>query len=256
MFKFGQNWKDYALGALDEKKLQQAQRALADLLQTDDLRGQTFMDIGCGSGLHTVAAALLGADRVYSVDVDPDCIAVTKHTISRFLADDTKIHVQQASILDEELSSSLPCSDIVYSWGVLHHTGQMYRAIEAASQFVKPGGLYVIAIYNRHITSGEWRFIKWLYNKLPSFGQRFMYWLFYGIIYMAKLAATRQNPLKKARGMDFGYDVIDWIGGYPYEYASIDEITAFVTKRGFRLERCIPAQVGTGCNEFIFRRVR
>jgi 2-polyprenyl-6-hydroxyphenyl methylase/3-demethylubiquinone-9 3-methyltransferase len=54
--------------------------------------------------------------------------------------------------------------------------------------------------------------------------------------------------------MDFGYDVVDWIGGYPYEYASIDEITGFVTRLGFIDERVIPAQVGTGCNEFVFRR--
>lgn len=82
-----------------------------------------------------------------------------------------------------------------------------------------------------------------------------MYYLFYAVIYAAKFATTRQNPFKKERGMDFGYDVVDWIGGYPYEYASTGEITTFVTKLGFTTERTIPAQVGTGCNEFVFRKL-
>lgn len=253
MFKFGQNWKDYALNALDDQKLQQAKSALASLLQSGDLRGQVFIDIGCGSGLHSVSAVLLHADAVYALDIDPDCIAVTQETVQRFLPNGQNIHVQQASVLDNDAIRDLPQADIVYSWGVLHHTGQMYRAIEAASKLVKPGGLFVIAIYNKHITSPIWRRIKWFYNRAPKFVRRVMYHMFYLVIYTAKFAATRQNPLKKERGMDFGYDVVDWIGGYPYEYASIDEITSFVTKLGFTTERVIPAQVGTGCNEFVFR---
>ena len=130
----------------------------------------------------------------------------------------------------------------------------MYPAIEAASQLVKSGGLFVIAIYNKHITSPVWRIIKRFYNQSPAIIRRGMYILFYGLIYSAKLVATHQNPLKKERGMDFGYDVIDWIGGYPYEYASIDEITAFVTGHGFTVEKIVPAQIGTGCNEFVFRK--
>lgn len=251
-FKFGQNWKDYALHTMDEDKLNQARAALAELIDLDDLRGLTFLDIGCGSGLHSASAALLGAEAVYATDIDPDCIAVTSDTVRRFLPDTSRVQVRQASILDP--AAGLPQADIVYSWGVLHHTGSMYRAIEAAAKLVRPGGLFVIAIYNRHATSRVWRFIKWLYNRVPRFVRRLMYYLFYGVIYTAKLVATRQNPLKKARGMDFGYDVVDWIGGYPYEYATIDEITQFVTPLGFAVEKVVPAQVGTGCNEFVFRK--
>ena len=254
MFKFGQNWKDYTLHALDESKLEQARQALADLLQPNPLANQTFTDIGCGSGLHSVSAALLGAKEVYALDIDPDCIAVTQHTVSRFLNSSENVHIQQASILDPQTVQRLPETDIVYSWGVLHHTGRMYLAIEAASGLVKPGGLFVLAIYNRHATSPIWHSIKHFYNQSSSLVRRLMYGLFYGVIYLAKLAATRQNPLQKERGMDFGYDVVDWIGGYPYEYASIDEITAFVTKLGFTVQKIVPAQVGTGCNEFVFRK--
>jgi 2-polyprenyl-6-hydroxyphenyl methylase/3-demethylubiquinone-9 3-methyltransferase len=130
----------------------------------------------------------------------------------------------------------------------------MYPAIKVASERVKPGGLYVIAIYNKHVTSPLWRIIKKSYNAAPRSIRRMLYFLFYGVIYGAKWAVTRQNPLGKERGMDFGYDVVDWIGGYPYEYASIDEIVRHVTGLGFQVERVIPAQVGTGCNEFVFRK--
>lgn len=254
MFKFGQNWKDYTLNVLDEHKLQQARQALADLLQPHRLENQTFMDIGCGSGLHTVSAALLGAKEVYALDIDPDCIEITHYTVNRFLKPTNIVKVQQASILDAQVVQQLPKSDMVYSWGVLHHTGQMYTAIEAASGLVKPGGLFVIAIYNKHITSPIWQRIKHFYNQSPNFIRQAMYGLFYGVIYLAKLVATHENPLRKERGMDFGYDVIDWIGGYPYEYASIEEVTRFVSQLGFTVQKVIPAQVGTGCNEFVFRK--
>jgi 2-polyprenyl-6-hydroxyphenyl methylase/3-demethylubiquinone-9 3-methyltransferase len=254
MFRFGQNWKDYALNALDERKVQQAQQDLAALLNQDDLSGQTFMDIGCGSGLHSLGAVLLGAAAVYALDVDVDCIEVTQETIRRFVPDSDRIQVCQISVLDRDAMARLPQADIVYSWGVLHHTGQMHPAIKIASERVKPGGLYVIAIYNKHVTSPLWRVVKKVYNVAPGFVRRLLYVLFYGIIYAAKWAVTRQNPLDKERGMDFGYDVVDWIGGYPYEYASIEDIVRYVTGLGFQVERVIPAQVGTGCNEFVFRR--
>jgi len=131
----------------------------------------------------------------------------------------------------------------------------MYRAIELAGRLVKPGGQFVIAIYNKHLTSPVWHVVKRTYNRVPRFVQRLMYELFFWLIYVAKFAATGQNPARKARGMDFGYDVKDWIGGFPYEYASTAEITEYVTRQGFQVERVIPAQLGTGCNEFVFRKI-
>ena len=76
--------------------------------------------------------------------------------------------------------------------------------------------------------------------------------LFYPVIWLAKLIVTGKNPLNQERGMDFFYDIIDWLGGYPYEYASRKEIQTFLNQLGFKNIRTIPAQVPTGCNEFIF----
>ncbi len=112
-----------------------------------------------------------------------------------------------------------------------------------------------MAIYNKHITSPVWKAIKWIYNQMPGFVQRFMILIFAGIIYVAKFLVTRTNPLKKERGMDFWFDVIDWVGGYPYEYAAPTDIERSIRDRGFSLQRYIPAQVPTGCNEFVFRKL-
>ena len=75
----------------------------------------------------------------------------------------------------------------------------------------------------------------------------------YPVIWMAKFIVAGY-PKKKSRGMDFYYDVIDWIGGYPYEYASIEEVDEIMSALGFKKVKLIPANVPTGCNEFVFRR--
>ncbi len=253
-FRFGQNWRNYALNALDEAQLEQSQQALETLLGTADLAGKSFVDIGCGSGLQTASAARMGAQPIHAVDIDEDSVEVTGQTVRRFAPSASQITVQTASILSDADLTAMPTADVVYSWGVLHHTGDMWQAIRNAATKVSADGTFVIAIYNKHITSPAWRAIKWTYNKLPSVGQRLMYYVFWGVIFVAKFAVTRRNPLEKERGMNFNYDVWDWIGGYPYEYASVDEITTFVEALGFETVRVVPAEVGTGCNEFVFQR--
>jgi 2-polyprenyl-6-hydroxyphenyl methylase/3-demethylubiquinone-9 3-methyltransferase len=144
--------------------------------------------------------------------------------------------------------------NVVHSWGVLHHTGSMQKSIQNASSLVKERVFLVISIYNKHWTSPVWLFIKWLYNKLPSVLQKGMVYLFYPVIWLAKYLVTKGKPTQKTRGMDFFYDVVDWVGGYPYEYASKDEIIRLIEPLGFELVRFVPAQVPTGCNEFVFRK--
>jgi 2-polyprenyl-6-hydroxyphenyl methylase/3-demethylubiquinone-9 3-methyltransferase len=130
----------------------------------------------------------------------------------------------------------------------------MWNAISNVSKCVAPSGILVLAIYNKHITSPAWKSIKWIYNQVPRAAQRSMILLFAGIIYIAKFLVTRSNPLKKERGMDFWFDVIDWVGGYPYEYAASREVERFVTRDGFELRRFAAASVPTGCNEFVFEK--
>jgi 2-polyprenyl-6-hydroxyphenyl methylase/3-demethylubiquinone-9 3-methyltransferase len=224
----------------------------------EGLVGKSFLDIGCGSGLFSIAAAQCGADPVVGFDVNPACIAVSSRNANHLaerLGSASSPHFCVGSVLDADLLGELGAFDIVYAWGVLHHTGSMWQAIDKAASFVKPGGgTLVIAIYNSHWTSPVWRRIKCLYNHLPSALQRVVCYIFAGVIFIAKLVVTRSNPLQKQRGMDFWYDIVDWVGGYPYEYATPQEVAAAVEALGFNTDTVIHAEVPTGCNEFVFRR--
>lgn len=254
MFDFGLNWEAFSRRQLDTQRLTLAVQSLQSLLQLESLQGMSFLDVGCGSGLFAIAAHQLGATRVTGIDINSRCVTVAEENRKR-LAPKARITFLQASALSPESLQSLGLFQIVYAWGSLHHTGALWDGIRNVAKQVLPGGTLVLAIYNKHITSPTWKWIKWLYNQLPGWGQQLMTIFFVGIIYIAKFFVTRRNPLNKQRGMDFWYDVIDWIGGYPYEYATPREVETFVSTQGFALRRYIAAQVPTGCNEFILDKI-
>ncbi|HNP72445.1 MAG TPA: methyltransferase domain-containing protein [Kouleothrix sp.] len=255
IFDFGANWQSFSEQRVDAGRLDTAAQSLKSLLRRETLAGCSVLDVGCGSGLFAIAAARLGAARVVGVDVNPRCVEVSRQNRAR-LAPDAPVSFGEASALSASDMAALGTFDLVYAWGSLHHTGAMWQAIRIVARQVAPGGTLVLAIYNRHITSRAWRAIKWFYNQMPAPVKQLMAIVFAGIIYLAKLAVTRRNPLEKERGMDFWYDVIDWIGGYPYEYATAAEITEFMAGMGFSVRRVVPAQVPTGCNEFVLERAR
>lgn len=262
-FDFGQNWSDFSRSAATAERADEARRDFASLMEGIDLRDRSFLDIGFGQGFSLLSAASMGA-RVAGCDINPKCGAVLKHNLALFPeAAGATLDVEIGSILDpavvHRLRSGVAAQggfDVVHSWGALHHTGNMRRAIQQAASLVRPGGVLVLAIYNRHWSSRAWLLIKWLYCKSARWVQRLMVSLLYPVIWLAKLAVTGQDPKKKERGMDFFYDVVDWIGGYPYEYMSISEMEAFLDPLGFSLLRVNPAKVPTGCNEFVLRRER
>lgn len=253
VFDFGRNWESFSDKLLEPPRIADAARSLQSLLQRENLRGMTFLDVGCGSGLFSIAAHELHAAKIVGIDVDPRCVAVSRRNAQRFTPD-AAISFEQASALDPDRLAALGIFDVVYAWGSLHHTGAMRRAIINTSKQVAPGGTLVLAIYNKHVTSPAWKAIKRLYNRAPGAAQYLMAIGFAPAIYTAKFLATGRNPLTKERGMDFWHDVIDWIGGYPYEYATREEIESFMKANGFTLRRCVPAQTGIGCNEFVFQR--
>jgi SAM-dependent methyltransferase len=252
-FAFGQNWRSYSQTALTQDRIAQARNAFHELLDGIDLRDKKFIDIGFGQGLSLILALEMGANAS-GIDIDNDNVGALKITQQAMEYTQT-IEARVASILDAFFVQNHKRSfDIVHSWGVLHHTGDMTRAIENACTLVGDRGYFVCSIYNRHWSSPFWRAIKWFYNKLPTFAQSLIVGLFYPFIWAAKWIVTRENPKKKERGMDFFHDVVDWVGGYPYEYASEKEIRSLVSDKGFECLRVRSAQVPTGCNEFIFQK--
>jgi len=223
-----------------------------------DLTGKSFLDIGCGSGLFSVAASALGAKRVVAFDIDPECISTAKNLLKDIHQWDPQIREDVLefsvdSILNE--NPALGVFDVVYSWGVLHHTGDMYRAFAAVARLVAKRGLLAIAIYNKHFTSPVWKLIKYTYVKSPAIVKKILVLLVLMVKMPAVLVISRRNPFRKNRGMNYYTDIVDWAGGYPYEYASPDEVTQFFEQRGFELKKLIKTEGFTGCNQFVFEKV-
>jgi 2-polyprenyl-6-hydroxyphenyl methylase/3-demethylubiquinone-9 3-methyltransferase len=261
-FDFGKNWAEFSEHALTDDRVAQARHEFIQLLEGIPVNGRSFLDIGFGQGLSLLTAASLGAYAV-GCDINPRCRKVLEQN-KRFFPQlgSRDLPVVIGSILDRETTRTIQATpgvpadgfDIVHSWGVLHHTGDMKRAIEIAASLVRHDGHLIVALYNRHWSSAMWLGVKWLYCKSPTLLQKILVRAFVPIIWLAKLVVTGGNPRHQQRGMHFYYNVVDWVGGYPYEYASIREIEALCDPLGFKLVRVNPANVPTGCNEFVFRR--
>jgi 2-polyprenyl-6-hydroxyphenyl methylase/3-demethylubiquinone-9 3-methyltransferase len=263
-FAFGRNWARF-LTHLTPARIAAAEASLQQMLGCSDLAGRRFLDIGSGSGLFSLAARRLGAE-VRSFDYDSDSVACTRELRRRYFPGDPHWQVGQGSVLDRPFMSGLGSFDVVYSWGVLHHTGQLWQALELASDAVAPGGQLFIAIYN-HVGSQttRWARIKRTYCRLPK-ALRTPFALMVsapGEVKAFGRALLAGRPARyfrswtedgqRMRGMTRWHDLIDWVGGYPYEAARVDEVFDACRKRGFTLER-LTSGAGLGCNEFVFRR--
>lgn len=254
-FSFGANWKAFSTRALDETRICEAREAFSALTDGIDFEGKRFLDVGYGQGLALFLAMEKGA-RVYGIDIDPLCeqaLAITHRHFPHLPAPTT----QTVSILDSrfiETALSEGGYDIVHSWGALHHTGDMKRAFDSVAGLVKPDGKLILAIYNHHWTSPTWKRVKIVYNHLPTPLQDAMFALFYPLRYLRRPLAAKTSRAQSRRGMSYAYDLRDWLGGYPYEYARSEAITTRFKRLGFDMIRTIPSAGWTGCNQFVFRR--
>jgi 2-polyprenyl-6-hydroxyphenyl methylase/3-demethylubiquinone-9 3-methyltransferase len=224
-FAFGVNWSRF-LDTITDERIKGAEKALKDMLQIVNLTEKNFLDIGSGSGLSSLAARRLGA-RVHSFDFDPMSVSCTKELRKRYCPTDSNWIVDKGSVLDTGYLKSLGQFDIVYSWGVLHHTGAMWQALENVCSLVRPGGqlflrLLVICLHLPYLYA-----LRLLYRIL-----------------------TKRRELD--RGMSLWHDMLDWLGGYPFEVARPEEVFDFFLDRGFILTKLKTCGARHGCNEFVF----
>jgi 2-polyprenyl-6-hydroxyphenyl methylase/3-demethylubiquinone-9 3-methyltransferase len=263
-FSFGKNWQNF-LRTLNEERISEAGKSITNFLgEEDGVAGKTFVDIGCGSGLFSLAAYKLGAKKVVSVDIDDFSLACTEYLYEKE-GKPSNWEIEKGSALDKEFIGSLGMYDIVYSWGVLHHTGNMYAALENIMSLPNYSGKMFIALYNdnKKIFEGSssfWVKTKKTYNRCGFFDKKLIESL-YTAYYVFGLLLNGRNPYvyiknyKTLRGMNFMTDIKDWLGGYPYEYASVDQIINFFKKNGCFCIKTNPAR-SIGCNEFLFTKTR
>lgn len=264
-FEFGDNWHRY-LELVTEDRIRIAEKSLQAMIGMSSFAGRSFVDVGCGSGLFSLAARRLGA-AVHSFDYDPQSVHCAQELRARYSQNDRGWTIDHASVLDDDYLRSLGTFDIVYSWGVLHHTGDMWRALETTSRLVNSRGLLFISIYNdAGGRSRRWTWIKKAYNTLPK-RWRFLIMLpgaayAWGPSLLRGLSHGRpldewahyRSKGSRGRGMSPYRDLVDWVGGFPYEFATPEQIFAFYHMKGFQLERLTTQGGGVGCNQFVFSR--
>jgi 2-polyprenyl-6-hydroxyphenyl methylase/3-demethylubiquinone-9 3-methyltransferase len=251
-FSFGENWKAYLKNASIEDQHAAAQD-ISEWLGEDRVKGRSVVDIGCGSGIHSLAFHRMGAKKVISFDADIHSVEATRK-LWQEAGEPSNWQVSEGSILDKQVVDQLGQHDIVYSWGVLHHTGAMWEAMANAIELVQPGGYFWIAIYQKGPKYPKHLKQKIRYNKASETGKKLIVYRTVALKMLGRLTRLK-NPIgvfrPKRRGMSRYHDIIDWLGGLPYEVASPEEVESFCQGKGLQLEKIKVRKEGSN-NFFLF----
>lgn len=260
-FEFGKNWSNFAKN-LNGNTIDIAEQCLLKLLEPQMLKGKSFLDIGCGSGLHSLAALRQGAKNVFAIDIDPVAVETTRNTLTQY-HHDTNWKCRELSVFDLD-SDDFGQFDIVYSWGVLHHTGDLTGAIAKALRMVKDNGYFVIAVYRKTKLCALWKIEKKFYSRSNKTVRSIIRTIYILLFRLGRLIQGRNFKAEvqtyyEQRGMNFYIDVNDWLGGYPYESISPRDLKNYLHKFEFNLMKEFVDRSGFGFfgsanDEFVFKR--
>lgn len=260
-FGFGGNWRHFIERNFSEERVETSRTHILDFLGRDTLKGLTFLDVGCGSGLHSLAAHRAGAARIVSIDLDPQSVEITKVVRDRYGAS-AEWQVLEGSVLDAGFLSGLAPADVVYAWGVLHHTGDQWAAFRNVAGLMAADGCLYIALYTSGITDpgdGFWLDVKQRYNRAGWLRRRvFEVWYIWRFPMRGQLRnlpdyLELNRTYNKNRGMSLYTDIRDWLGGWPMEFSSIEEVKSFA-ERELDLQ-LLNMETGQANSEYLFSRV-
>lgn len=256
-FSFGKNWEDFIKRNFSEEIVEISKSHILNFLEVPDLKNKSFLDVGCGSGLSSLAAYRAGASKIFSFDIDEYSVKTTLK-LREMEGNPQNWKVTKGSILDTQFISEIEKSDIVYSWGVLHHTGAMWEAIRNTMTFLNDDSLLYIGLYVTTPKSAYWLEVKKKYNISGDLVKNFMVLKHVVRHYILHDLVRLQNPVnrfkeyRKKRGMSIITDVKDWLGGYPYEHAKIEEVYKYC-RSNFNLD-LINLKTGEANVEYLFKR--
>lgn len=258
-FEFGKNWHRFVKRNFTQERCQIAKDHILHFMGRESLEGLDFLDIGCGSGLHSLAAWQSGAGRIHSFDYDPNSVAATQLVRGK-VGDPPNWHVERGDVLNKDYVTQLGQWNFVYSWGVLHHTGDVWQAIRNAQGAVADGGLFYIALYASDVQPQMeyWLDIKREYNRANALKRQQMVWSYiWNHMIHKDLRRTpelirRIAEHKLTRGMNLFADIRDWLGGWPMEFTADQEVVDLLEQEhGFKL---VNVATGHACSEYLFHR--
>ena len=261
-FAFGRNWNQYIRKSFTPERVEISKKHLLEFLGLSNLSGRSFIDVGCGSGLHSLAAFQSDAATILSFDYDQDSVRTAEYLRREKAGAPDNWSVKQGSVLDKEYMEALGKYDIVYSWGVLHHTGDQWTAIRNAASVVGDEGLFYIALYSADVhtnpTPEFWLEIKQKYINSSRFQQnRMVLWYIWNFAMgrsIKRLPSIIKTMLeyKFSRGMSYITDIRDWLGGWPMEFSHDADVLKFADEElGFDLVRIAQGEANT---EYLFRK--
>jgi 2-polyprenyl-6-hydroxyphenyl methylase/3-demethylubiquinone-9 3-methyltransferase len=260
-FEFGKNWHRFIRKNFTKERCETARMHLQKFIERESLADLDFLDIGCGSGLHSLGAFQSGAVRVHSFDYDPNSVAATQ-LVRKSVGDPANWTVERGDALDQAYIAKLGKWQFVYSWGVLHHTGDVWQAIRNAQSTVADGGMFYLALYSADVDTEEgqrfWLDAKQDYNKSGWLGRKRWEWWYIWNNYMNRSIWKFPAFLRRVaehrfgRGMNLFADLRDWLGGWPMQYTHDQDVVDLLEQEcGFKL---VNASTGEACSEFLFVR--